>query len=315
MGAPILTSPASPDPQAKAAGAQECWVAHRRGQELARISLWWQGTPPLAGERVGAIGALAPGADPHGGAAWPAAAATLLRRGCRRLAEQGCTRVLAPMDGNTWNGYRLRLDPRVGFPGEPEPGPGWLAPLAASGFGEQARYLSSRCHDLGQRRLSARVQGRLAGLHLHDGRGLDPLALLPSLHALVHRGFQSQPYFLPLPLEVFAGRLADQLGADPARLALLAFDGPELVGLLLGRMAGPELVVRTLVVRPGRPQAGLGALLLEEAHHRAGERGCTRALHVLMQAAGPSARLSRHYAQPLCRYVLMGRRLAPGPRS
>jgi len=315
VGAPIVTSPEPPDPQAKAAGAQECWVARRQGQELARVSLWWQDTPSLAGERVGAIGALSPGAEPVGVAAWPAAAATLLRRGCRRLAEQGCTRVLAPMDGNTWKAYRLRLDPPAGFPGEPEPGPGWLAPLAASGFGEEARYLSSRCHDLGQRRLSARVQARLAGLHLSDGRGLDPLVLLPSLHALLHRGFQSQPYFLPLPLEAFAGRLEGQLAADPARLALLAFDGPDLVGLLLGRMAVPELVVRTLVVWPGRPQAGLGALLLEEAHHRAGERGCTSAIHALMHAAGPSVPLSRHYAQPLCRYVLMGRRLAPGPRS
>jgi hypothetical protein len=104
---------------------------------------------------------------------------------------------------------------------------------------------------------------------------------------------------------------AQQALADPAN-TLLALAGEQLLGLLIAHRSGAAMVVRTLVVQPGRSQAGLGTLLLEEAHERAALQGCQGAIHALMHAGGGSLTLSRHYADaaPAGGYVLLGRRLA-----
>lgn len=292
---PVVGRDAAPLP------AQECWRAVAGGRELARLSLWWQGTPPQAGERIGSLGALS--------ARNPEAAEALLRHACARLAARGCTRALAPMDGNTWGAYRCRLQAPLGFAGEPAPGPEWLPVLAAAGFREQARYLSSRCDDLGLRRLAPHGRRRLAGVRLLPAAGLDAAALLPGLQALVGQAFAQQPWFLPLDPPAFARVLHTRLAADPASLPLLACDGEEPVGLLLGHRRGGQLVVRTLAVRPGFRHAGLGALLLEKAHAMAQAAGCCTAIHALMVEGGASQALSRHYARPVARYALLGRQL------
>jgi S-adenosylmethionine-diacylglycerol 3-amino-3-carboxypropyl transferase len=288
--------------------ANECWQLQGGGRERARAAIWWQHTPPLQGERVGAIGELS--------AIDAAAAHQVLRHACRRLAEQGCTRVLAPMDGNTWNDYRCRTGEALGFPGEPELGPDWIAHLHACGFEVETHYLSQRCGRLRRRRAAPRSRRRLAAVRIEDLATLRrqgaAAAAAGQLHRLVHDGFRQQPYFLPLAEAVFRQRFETQAAmADPAN-TLVALAGEQLLGLLIAQRSGAVLVVRTLVVQPGRSQAGLGTLLLEEAHERAALQGCRGAIHALMHAEGASLPLSRHYADaaPSGGYVLMGRRLA-----
>lgn len=308
---PLCFEPFDPPAAPPHPPPQECWRAVRRGQERARLSLWWQGTPPLKGERLGTIGALS--------ATDPADAVALLHHGCGRLAEQGCTGVLAPMDGSTWGPYRCRLEAPLGFAGEPVPGPRWQAILAAAGFHEQSRYLSSLCADLEWRRAAPRARRHLAGVSLRAGeapaaeaRTADLLAseaLALALHRLVQRAFGAQPWFRPLPAAAFVQVLRARLGAERGPMPLLAWADGEPVGLLLGHRAGDQLVVRTLAVLPERRFAGVGALLLEEAHGLARAAGCRTALHALMLEGGPSHALSRHYARPVAHYALMARPL------
>lgn len=295
------------DPPAAPLAPQECWRAVRQGQGRAQLGLWWRDTPPLQGERIGAIGALE--------VSDPVEAVALLRHGCERLAAQGCTRVLAPMDGSTWAPYRCRLEAPLGFAGEPVPGRRWHRILVAAGFHEQTRYLSSLCSDLSLRRVAPWARRRLAGVSLLGGAALDAEALGPRLHGLVGRAFAAQPWFRPLPAADFARVLRARLGADPEPLQWVAFAAGDPVGLLLGHRCADQLVVRTLAVLPERRFAGVGALLLEEAHGAAQAAGCRTAIHALMLAGGPSDALSRHYAQPAARYALMARPLAPPPAS
>ncbi|MFM7266241.1 MAG: GNAT family N-acetyltransferase [Cyanobium sp.] len=238
-------------------------------------------------------------------------AVALLRFGCERLEEQGCTRVLAPMDGSTWGAYRCRLQEPLGFAGEPAWGPAWAPILTAAGFHTQTRYLSSLCGDLEFRREAPRARRRLASLRLRGGAAAAGLAesLEPQLHRLVLRAFAAQPWFRPLPAAAFAALLRARLGADPCAAHLLAWAEGEPVGLLLGGRAGDQLVVRTLAVLPERRFAGLGSLLLEEAHQLARAAGCRSAIHALMLEGGPSELLSHHYAHPVAGYALMARSL------
>jgi len=300
--------------------ADESWQLRTGEEPLGAASLWWRHTPPIPGERVGAIG--------HLQAADGAAAQVVLEQACRRLAEQGCTLVLAPMDGNTWNGYRCRTGPALGFAGEPSPGPEWIARLHGCGFTLAAHYLSARS-TVDPRALVADHTGadavrpaRWADLRILDlatlqRQGEAGAALLPGIHALVRAGFRRQPYFLPIEPPVFERWLAAALPESEPAFTLLAFDGAPsagaVVGLLLAQRQARTLVVRTLVVRPGRRWAGLGRLLLAEAHRRAWQQGCTQLIHALMHEGSASRVLSRTTATPCSGYVLLERPL--GARS
>lgn len=283
------------------------------GLGQARCSLWWRqpvaapGLGPLLGADpapIGRIGRLeAPGA---------AIAKTLLERACAELGQRGCRLVLAPMDGDTWQPYRVLesgQDPGQAFAGEPDLAPHWGGWLADAGFQVQARFVSTLCTNLQIRRPSSLMA---AALRLEPAQALPIDDLLGAIHHLVLEGFQRQPLFRPTSLDRFRGVWqAWRTVLDP-RLSLLAFDGPDLVGLLLAHPDGPgarRAVVRTLVVRPGRPWAGLGRRLLETCHGLAAEAGYQAVIHALMRDPGASLALSRPYGQPYRRYGLFARSL------
>ena len=283
------------------------------GEDLARCSLWWRqpvaapGLGPLLGGQEAPIGRI--GLLEAQGAAM---AMSLLERACTNLAQQGCRLVLAPMDGDTWQPYRV-LDgdqvPGQAFWGEPDLAPQWADWLAAAGFRVQARFVSSLCTNLEFRRPRLRLA---QGWRLQPVEGLRIDDFLEPIHQLVLEGFRQQPLFRPTSLEAFRRHWQSWRPLLDPRLSLLAFDGPELVGLLLAHADGPggcRAVVRTLVVRPGRTWAGLGRSLLETCHGLAAAAGYQGVIHALMRDPGASLALSRPYAQVFRRYGLFGRPL------
>lgn len=279
----------------------------------ASCGLWWR-QPGLAhapiapaanpGEPIGRIGRLA--------ASGPTLAAELLERACLELRQRGCAAVLAPLDGDTWHPYRVvepGQNPAEAFAGEPDPDPCWNDWLVAAGFAVQARYVSSLCTELQQRRPIV-SPGSLFHLVTVESLAIDDL--LEPIHRLILNGFRRQPLFVPISLDGFRHHWQPWRTRFDPRLSLLAFDGAELVGLLLAHpdgCQGRRAVVRTLVVQPGRRWAGLGRRLLETCHERAAALGYTAVIHALMHDPGASVALSRPYAQPFRRYVLMGRSL------
>jgi GNAT superfamily N-acetyltransferase len=220
------------------------------------------------------------------------------------------------LDGDTWHPYRLLVphqDPDQAFAGEPEPDPRWSDRLAAAGFAVRARYVSSLCTDLQRRRPSATPQPPFRLVPV-ECLAIDDL--LEPIHRLILNGFRRQPLFVPISLDGFRRHWRPWRGRLDPRLSLLAFEGGELVGLLLAhpdRPQGRRAVVRTLVVQPGRRWAGLGRRLLERCHGRAAALGFTAVIHALMHDPGASVALSRPYARPFRRYELVGRNLVGEP--
>ena len=286
----------------------------------ARCSLWWrrplQGGPSSDAARIGRIGRLQ--------ASSAAGARLLLERACSELRRQGCHSVLAPLDGDTWQPYRVLApgqDRRQAFAGEPNLAPEWAEWLMAAGFCVRARYLSALCSDLQRRRPIAAERCGSWRIEPLAEQPIEPL--LEPIRCLIVLGFAGQPLFRAPGQEEFRQLLGPWRAVLDRRLSLLAFDGDDLVGLLLAHgdppgtaTPGPVLadgeraVVRTLVVRPGRAHAGLGRLLLETCHGLAAAAGCQAVIHALMHDPGASLVLSRPYAQPVRHYWLMERSLA-----
>ena len=311
------------------------WVLQEAGQTLACCSLWWNsfhqtfdpkgqaipGQNPqteASPDRIGTIG--------HLKATCPQAALTLLNHACDELRQRGCTLALGPMDGTTWHAYRCATDWRNGPPfwGEPTLDPSWVDWFTQAGFTPVMTYESRLCTNLRQTWPPRRRRHRLPPISLGSAQGIDPADLLPQIYPLVMASFRRQPFFQPLPQEVFYQHYRPLLSHLDPRLVQLAWasDGSaltlpdkKLVGLVLSmpdQLAPtdpPRLIIKTLAILPDRAYAGLGYSLLEAAHQAAAQQGYTQAIHALMHRNNVSLNLSRRYSQPFREYMLMGKRL------
>jgi L-amino acid N-acyltransferase YncA len=293
------------------------WAARDGAAVLARCSLWWRETPPLAGEATGVVGHFdaAPGAGE--------AARALLEHACAQLAARGATVALGPMDGNTWRSYRLVSDAGSEPPFFLEPWNPleWNGHFTAAGFAPLATYHSSMTFDLkaeDERVPRAAARLRAGGVRL---RSLDPgrfVQELERIHELSVESFTRNYLFTPVSRQEFVAQYRPiERYIDP-RLVLVGERDGELGGYLF---AVPDLlqaqrgarvdtvVVKTVAVRAGRAYAGLGAWLAAECHARAAQAGFRRAVHALMHDSNNSANISRRYAGVLRRYTLYSRRL------
>ncbi|MEB3288866.1 MAG: GNAT family N-acetyltransferase, partial [Leptolyngbya sp.] len=244
------------------------------------------------------------------------AAIAFLHQACEILRQRGCSQVLGPMDGSTWQSYRCALNWENGPPfwGEPQTDPCWVNWLTQAGFTPVAKYESRLCLDLRQTHRPRRRRHSLPSVRIQSAQGLTAEALLPHIHTLVMASFRRQPFFQPWPETVFTQHLRPLLSQMDPELIHLAWDQDRLVGLVLAlpdglATDGRRLIIKTLAIWPGRAYAGLGATLLESAHHAGFRQGYRQAIHALMHSQNPSLSLSRRYSQPFRDYVLMGKNL------
>jgi GNAT superfamily N-acetyltransferase len=296
-------------------GPDESWaVADGKGL-LARCSLWWTDTPPLTGQRVGAIG--------HYSAADCNVAGRILDHACRRLAANGCTLAVGPMDGNTWRRYRLLTDRGTEPPFllEPDNPNDWPAHFTGHGFAPLAEYYSSVNEDL------SRIDPRHDAAHRRIAdRGITLRSLnidrfedeLRAIHALALASFTDNFLYTPVGEEEF---VAQYRGIRPhvrPDLVLMAERDGRLVGflfmipdLLQAKRGRPidTVIFKTMAVIPEHRGSGLGGLLMGLGHAAAYDLGYRRAIHALMHAANPSRRISDHTARTIRRYTLFARPL------
>ncbi len=291
------------------------WVLLRNGAIAGYCSLWWRFVPDYPGERLGLLG--------HYSVADAAAAASLLNHAAAELAAQGCTRAIAPIDGNTWRRYRLLSDrgSEPLFFLEPDNPDEWCGQFEAAGFGAIAHYSSALANDLTQidPRLAA-VEERLQATDVT----IRPLALeqfdteLERIHALSLVAFQRNFLYSPISQAEFLTQYRQVRPYVQPELVLLAEQGEKLVGFLfavpdwLQAQRGETVntvIIKTVAVLPGRVYAGLGNVLVARLQAIAHALGYRRAIHALMHDGNNSRNLSSRYAHSIRRYTLYSRRL------
>lgn len=262
---------------------------------VARASVWWQRTPA---EGTGLIG--------HFGARDAASARLVLDAACEQLKAQGCRRALGPMDGSTWERYRVALPDRDAPPFllEPVNPPEWSSYFTAAGFAEVMRYRSERAPlEVLASRDPAAVAARLAthGVTITTFADHEPHEVIDAIHAVSLAAFAEAPWFTPVDAATLRAQYAPALPLADPDFVLLGWHDGEPAGfvfavpdLLEARRTGrpPEtLVVKTVAVRPRvRALAGLGGLLLARVAANAQARGMRDGIHALMRDDNAAAR-------------------------
>jgi GNAT superfamily N-acetyltransferase len=276
----------------------------------ARCALWWERTPSHAGQRLGLIG--------HYAARDATAAARLLDLARAELAEHGCALAVGPMDGSTWQNYRLIVDRGTEPPFFMEPAhpDGWPAHFLNSGFSVLAHYYSALNTDLLQPDPGlpdVLERARSLGICVRP-LCLDRLAdELTAIHDLTIKCFRDAFLFTPISRDDFLAQYLELRTCVEPGLILLAEQSGRLIGfifavpdLLQARrgVAIDTMVIKTLAVHPEYRGTGIGRLLAARCHEAAFGLGYRRAIHALMLDTSAARTISDRIARPMRRYAL-----------
>lgn len=285
------------------------------GAPVARASVWWRRTPS---EGVGLVG--------HYGAVDAASGAAVLDAACARLAAEGCSRVIGPMDGSTWERYRLALPGSDAAPFllEPMQPLEWPEHFTRAGFAEVGRYRSDRAPlEVLEARDPAGVAARLAeqGVTITSFADHSPTDVIDAIHAVSLAAFADAAWFTPVDAATLRAQYAPAVPLSDPAFVQLAWHGGAPAGfvfavpdLLEARRTGhppTALVVKTVAVRPRvRALAGLGGLLLARVAANARTRGMRDGIHALMRDDNTAARaFGGGMATTIRHYALHGRAL------
>jgi GNAT superfamily N-acetyltransferase len=307
--------PLRPDAVTRQAPDFSSLLEDATGQAVARCSLWWRQTPAYPGHTLGYVG--------HYAVSDPAAAPALLQGACERLAAEGCTLAVGPIDGNTWQRYRL-LTERGSEPPfflEPDNPDEWPGQFTAAGFTPLATYCSALNGDLSaEEARTADLARRVAE------RGVTLTPLRPErfdeemrrIHALSLVSFRDNFLYTPIGEADFLAQYTPIRPHVRPDLVLLAERGGELVGymfaipdLLQAQRGRPvdTAIVKTMAVHPAEGGYGLGSLLMARVHQAMHAAGFKRVIHALFHEANRSGKISGHTARVIRRYTLYGRPL------
>lgn len=292
--------------------ADEHWgLMNGTNDMVAHFSLWWRHTPRYESQRVGLIG--------HFAAQDATAANEALAAACEALRARDCTMAMGPMDGNTWNRYRLVTE-RGDAPSfflEPENPPEWPKYFTAHGFAPVAEYFSTITNDLTLRhpRLDD-IAARLQHVTIRAAQRDDLTAELRRIFSVAAVAFQNNFLYTPISEAEFVAQYEPLLRFIQTELVLIAEHDKRAVGFLF---ALPDLsqaqraktmdtfIVKTIAALPEYP--GLGSLLVARSHEVGASLGFRHAIHALMHEDNKSRSISKHYSQTLRRYALFAKQL------
>lgn len=291
-------------------------VLNEQREVLARVSVWWTDTPPMDGERVGLLG--------HFFSADISAGKTVLQHAMESLRQQQCTKVIGPMDGNTWNKYRLVTETSTEQPFflEPQNPAEWVTTFRESGFHPLAHYVSAIADNIKDRKADWEVMEKTLQEKSID---LSHLSLenfantLAELYELSIAAFAKNFLYTPISQNQFFEQYGRMQQCIDPELVLLLYHSGKLIGLLfaipdLNRpkygMPLDTVIYKTLAVHPEYQGLGLGKYLMAKAESIAKEKGYQRIIHALMHQDNRSLKISYHNARIMRRYTLFHQDLA-----
>ena len=290
-----------------------CVVVLRDEVPVGRCAFYFDTGAVLADPRTAMVGSYECINDPE--------IARALFDEVRSLARKyRITRLIGPMEGNTWNSYRFSdANDRPRFFMEPYHHPYYAVQWKAEGFTPLARYLSRIDRELAVDQLAIRFKDEdlaVSGITvrpLNKARLVQELALIGQFSI---EAFKENFLYAPITVEEFVMKYHRLGQLLVPRLVLLAVDKKDaLLGFILGipDMFSEDrtgLIVKSAARRKDAP-SGLGTHLLRKLEQSAVELGFTSAIHAFMHEDNTSARRSAATvgADPYGSYTLFEQRL------
>lgn len=207
--------------------------------------------------------------------------------------KHGATRLVAPMNGDTWHSYRTIIEDsgRPAFLLEPS-SPLSKELLEAHGFECRAVYASAAIDDLSS--FEAPVE-KLPGLKLRHLKKSEMERELHHIYELSLKAFHANYLYSAISFQRFCDLYQPLTPMIEEELVWLAFVGNKLVGFVFNlpdfRNSG-QVVLKTMAIDPQFCGLGIGRHLFDTVHHQFYKLGFRSAVHALFKDDNRSGRLS-----------------------
>ena len=249
------------------------YYLEQEGEVVACASIWTHtDMGDEKGVRAGAIG--------HFEAMTGEGAKEILELACRRLKEEGDSYMIGPIDGSTWNSYRLVTysDGSMPFLMEPQYKEGYSQWLEEAGFKPTYLYFSTK------ETIEETLGGETLLLHnedskLAENKSSDDIIVekvdlqqleevLDSIYEISIHSFKQNLFYKPIEREAFKTMYRSYQQFLVADLILVAKKGDKPVGFIFSLpnyldSTRRSVVIKTIAVLPQYRQEGIGKKLYE----------------------------------------------------
>jgi len=241
----------------------------------------------------------------------PELAKALLNEAESWLRDQGCTKILGPINGSTWNYYRFNLGRSVPlYAGEPVQPLYYVQQWADAGFEAEIRYSTEIApKDIFKPTTEEKVQEMLSpfGLKLHHFPANPDEAFFRKLHHFYNTCFEKNPLFSPISFEDYY-RLSQSVypymdlnhslyltdpNDDPV-FTIVSFQDLYHQQYLTGNFKNEEyaenrLMIKTIATREDLRGKQIGTLMVNLVHCLAHEHNFSDIYHLLMYESNLSS--------------------------
>lgn len=220
------------------------------------------------------------------------------------LKTKGAKKIVGPMNGNTWQAYRLitYYGEENPFPLEPFTPKHYIGHWLHAGFTPEHIYSSSveditHFSDAREEKLKQKFS------HLQF-KALDEADLGP-IFDLSLSSFTKNPYYMDIDKSTYMFKYGEMLKQLKPNLSVSVYDSQELVGYFFVMLdAEKRLILKTIAVNTERRYAGLGIYLMIQCFQNAKALGVTKAIHALSYDNNPVRNIIRQKAQTMREYTL-----------
>ena len=266
------------------------------------------------GVRAGAIG--------HFEALDENAAKIVLLEACSKLQEEGEAYVIGPIDGSTWNSYRLvtQSDGSMPFLMEPKYKPGYSQWLENMGFKPTYQYFSTRETienaieedtkvSQNETRQSKLEQGEIESNELaqcdNEKQGLIEIKTikltqleeaLDKIYEISIQSFKSNLFYKPIEREAFKTMYRGYQQFLVEDLILIAEKAGRPVGFIFAvpnyfDQTRSSVIIKTIAMLPECQQEGIGKKLYQQITNKALNMGFTEFITALIYKGNHSQKL------------------------
>lgn len=218
----------------------------------------------------------------------------------------GAEYIIGPMNGSTWDTYRLGTTPdEANFFLEPYYPDYYPTLFAAAGFEPIAHYLSNKdddknLHDERIRELEKRFVEKGLSFRNIDLQHYE--AELEKLYVFCMDAFRNNFLFTPLPKETFIGKYLKLKPYIDPQYVIIAEDAERnMVGFIFclenfydTKQKG--MIVKTIAKHPSVRYGGMGNVLASKFKQKALENGCRYIIHAFMIESNASKNLSQYFS-------------------
>jgi len=229
--------------------------------------------------------------------------------------SQNCQYIIGPMNGSTWNKYRVTIpDSHPPFFLDNYNKPWYPDQFTANGFETIAKYYSSKQQPAESKRIQ-KFKDRFSKKGIRIRPIQDFRKDLMQIYEMSRIGFSNNYLYTPINAEQFLQMYTPiEKYIDPNYVLLAEDPDGRVVGFVFAvpnifSQNTKSLIIKTLAVLPETSQRGLGSLLVEMLHDQAIKDGYQEVVHALMYEQNRSTNILSGKEEHFRNYHLYGKQI------